>query len=99
MGDCDTSSFKEAVKSNSCSKFGIVLEKVECVGHVQRQLGTRLRNMVKEYKGKTTLLSGKGKLTEKVINYLQNFYGIAIRQNSGTLCKIKKAVCVILCQI
>ena len=35
--------------------------------------------MVKEYKDTTTLLSGKGKLTEKVINSSQNFYGIAIR--------------------
>ena len=62
---------RKQLKFHSCSKFGTVLEKVECVGHVQRQLGIRLRNMVKEYKGKTTLLSGKGKLTEKVINYYQ----------------------------
>ena len=36
--------------------------------------------MANEYKGTETLLSGKGKLTEKVTNSLQNFYGIAIRQ-------------------
>ena len=52
--------------------------------------------MVKEYKGTTTLLSGKGKHTEKVINSLQNFYGIAIRQNSGNLYEMKKAVEAIL---
>ena len=67
MGDRDTSSFKEVVKSNTCSKFGIVPEKVECVGHVQRQLGTLLRNMVKEYKEKTTLLSGKGNSQKKLL--------------------------------
>ena len=55
--------------------------------------------MVKEYKDTTTLLSGKGKITEKVINSAQNFYGITIRQNSGTLYEIKTAVCAILCQI
>ena len=62
----------------------------------KKLLGTRLRNIVKEYKGVATPLSGKGKLTEKVINSLQNFYGIAIRQNSGNLHEVKKAVCAFL---
>ena len=96
LGDGDTSSFKEVVESNPYSEFDILPEKVECVGHVQKRLGTRLRNMVKEYKGTATPLSGKGKLTEKVINSLQNFYGIAIRQNSGNLYEMKKAVGAIL---
>ena len=52
--------------------------------------------MVKEYKGTATPLSGKRKLTEKIINSLQNFYGIAIRQNSGNLYEMKKAVGAIL---
>ena len=43
-----------------------------------------------------TLLSGKGKLTEKVTNSLQKFYGIAIRQNSGNLYETKKAISAIL---
>ena len=62
----------------------------------KKLLGTRLRNIVKEYKGVATPLLGKGKLTEKVINSLQNFYGIAIRQNSGNLHEVKKAVCAFL---
>ena len=76
----DSSSFKEVVESNPYSEFGIVPEKVECVGHVQKRLVTCWWNMPNEYKGAETLLSGKGKLTEKVTNSLQNFYGIAIRQ-------------------
>ena len=52
--------------------------------------------MVKEYKGTATPLSGKGKCTEKVINSLQNFYGIAIIQNSDNLYEMKKAVGAIL---
>ena len=52
--------------------------------------------MLKEYKGTATPLWGKGKLTEKVINSLQKFYGIAIRQNIGNFYKIKKAVDAIL---
>ena len=30
------------------------------------------------------LLIGKGRLTEKVINKLQSYFGIAIRQSTGT---------------
>ena len=68
------------VESNPYSEFGIVPEKVECVGHVQKRLVTCWWNMANEYKGTETLLSGKGKLTEKVTNSLQNFSGIAMRQ-------------------
>ena len=42
LGDGDTSSFKEIVESNPYSEFYIVPEKVECVRHVQKRLGTRL---------------------------------------------------------
>ena len=96
LGDGDTSSFKEVVDSKPYDKFDIVPEKVECVGHVQKRLGTRLRNKIKEYKGTKTPLSGKGKLTDKVINSMQNYYGMAIRQNSGNLFEMKKSVGAIL---
>ena len=43
LGDRDTSSFKEVVESNPYFEFGIVPEKVECVSHVQKRLGTCLR--------------------------------------------------------
>ena len=96
LGDGDTSSFKEVLDSKPYEHIGIVPKKLECVGHVQKRLGTRLRNKVKEMKGTKTPLSGKGKLTEKVINSLQNFYGIAIRQNSDDLYQMKKAIGAIL---
>ena len=53
--------------------------------HVQKQLGTRMRTKVKECKGTATALSGAGKLTEKTINSMQNYYGKAIRSNSNEL--------------
>ena len=53
-------------------------------------------NVVKEYKGTATPLSGKGKRTEKVINSLQDFYGIAITKNSDNFYEMKKAVVAIL---
>jgi len=44
---------------------------------VQKIIGTRLRNLKKKEKG----LGGRGKLTDATIDRLQNYYGIAIRQN------------------
>ena len=74
-----------------------ILEKLECVGHVQERLGTRLRNKIKEYKGtmKHHYLE-RGKLTDKVINYMQDYYGIAIEINKDELYAMKKAVGAIL---
>ena len=57
----------------------IEIQKKECVGHVEKRVGTRLRKLKKVVKGL------KSKLTEKVIERLQNFYGIAIRSNPGNL--------------
>ena len=44
-------------------------EKYECVGHVQKRLGTRLRNKVKEFKGTETPLCGRNKLTKRTMDY------------------------------
>ena len=54
--------------SKSCSNVketypGIEVKKLDGVGHYQKRLGTRLRNLKKKEKG----LGGKGKLTD-VIN-------------------------------
>ena len=60
---------------------GIKVEKMEFVGHVQKRVGCRLRNLKKKEKG----LGGKGKLANNMIDRLQNFYGIAIRQNNNNI--------------
>ena len=96
LGDGDTSSFKEVVASNPYKEYGICIIKLKCVGHVQKRLGTQLQNKVKEYKGTKSPISGKGKLTEKIINSMQNFYGLAIRQNCESLYLMKKAIGAIL---
>ena len=41
-------------------------------------------------------ISGKGRLTDKAINTLQNYYGMAIRQNTNDLYSMKKAVVAVL---
>ena len=48
----------------------------------------RLHNLKKNVKG----LGGKGKLTNSIVNKLQNYYGIAIRSNVDNLSAMKKAV-------
>ena len=39
---------------------------------------------------------GKGRLTDKVTNTIQNHYGMAIRQNTNNIYAMKKAVTVVL---
>ncbi|GFW65335.1 uncharacterized protein TNCV_396011 [Trichonephila clavipes] len=76
-GDGDSKAFmsvKDTYGLNSVTKF-------ECIGHVQKRVGSRLRKL----KTKTKGLSGKGKLTDNFIDRLQNYYGIAVRSNVGNL--------------
>jgi hypothetical protein len=96
LGDADSSSFKEVVKSDPYKDYGITPEKLECVAHVQKRMGTRLQNLVKSYKGTLTPLGGKNKLTENVINSMQNYYGLAIRSNTNNIYAMKKAIWAIL---
>ncbi|GFU13060.1 uncharacterized protein TNCV_1444941 [Trichonephila clavipes] len=72
---------KDIYGENSVTKY-------ECIGHIQKIVGSRLRKLKKNIKG----LGGKGKLTDKFINKLQNYYGIAIRSNVGCLEKMQSAV-------
>lgn len=67
---------------------------MECIGHIQKIMGSRLRQ-----KNKGTVLADgkklgeKGRLTDNVINDLQNYYGVAIRSNCDSVDKIRTAVC------
>lgn len=85
-GDGDSKSY--AAIKNIHKEHNITVVKKECVRHVQKRLGTALRKMKKEKKG----FGGKGKLTDAMIDKLQNYYGIAIRNNSGNLTAMKKAI-------
>ena len=67
---------------------GTEVMKQECIGHVQKRVGTVLRKLKKENPG----LGGKSKLTDAIIDKMQNYYGIAIRANVGNLEAMKNAV-------
>ena len=59
-------------------------------------MGSALRRLVVEYKGKflsdSKKISGTGRHTKKVIDKLQNYYGMAIRSNIGDLHGMMMAV-------
>ena len=98
LGDGDSSSFSNVVKSKSYGNC--IIEKLECIGHYQKRVGSRLRQKIKDFKGR--LLSdglkiiGKGRLTNKSINTMQNFVGMAIRQNKNNLLCMRNSVIAVL---
>ena len=65
--------------------------KDECVGHLQKRIGKRLRN-----KKKAEKLGGKNRLTEAIIKKLTLYYGLIIRRNVDSVEGMKRAMIVIL---
>ncbi|GBM73325.1 hypothetical protein AVEN_216071-1 [Araneus ventricosus] len=95
IGDGDASTFKDVCEDKP---YGIntTIEKVECVGHVQKRMGTRLRKLKKDMKrkkladGKT--IGGRGRLTDELIKKLTTYYGNAIRKNKNNLFSMRKDI-------
>ena len=97
VGDGDTSSYKAVVDSKPFADMDP--KKDECIGHVQKRVGSRLHRLKKTCKEKLSdgkPMGGKGRLTDKIINELQNSMGMAIRQNIGNLYAMKKSVAALL---
>ena len=60
---------------------------MECVGHIQKRVNARLRKLKSNSKSNLSdgkPIGGEGRLTNKMFNKLQNYFGIAIRQCTGT---------------
>ena len=55
--------------------------------HVEKRMGSRLRNVKKEKK-----LGGRGKLTDTLIKKLTKYYGLAIRRNIESADEMEKAI-------
>lgn len=76
--------------------------KLECINHVAKRVGARLRNHVEKLKKSKQKLSdgksigGRGRLTGDRINRLQSLYRLAIVQNLGDLAEMKKAIIAIV---
>ena len=84
IGDGDFSSFNKVVQNKPYGKT-FIINKLECAGHIQKRLGCCLRTLRQTYISKNLSdgkgISGKGWLTNRAINLLQNYFGMTIRQN------------------
>lgn len=100
LGDGDSKAF-ERVKSAQPYGPSFDIQKIECVGHVEKRMGTRLRNLKQKMKGiklsDDKPLGGAHRLTDKRIDQLQSYYGKAIRGNSGDLEGMRRAVWATFC--
>ena len=97
LGDGDSKSHNtlESAKVYGQDKVA----KLECVGHIQKRMGSRLRSLKKRF-GKNKLsdgktIGGRGRLTDKVIDDIQVYYGKAIRQNTSSCEAMKTAIMAI----
>ncbi|XP_065678497.1 uncharacterized protein LOC136093423 [Hydra vulgaris] len=97
LGDGDSKAFSDIQKQNP---YGKEITKLECVGHIQKRVGARLRKLKATNKSLLSdgkKLGGVGRLTDKKINKLQNYFGIAIRQCCGkSVYELKKAIGAVL---
>ena len=93
LGDGDSSSF-QSVEDAKPYGADFTIKKLECIGHIQKRVGGRLRKLRAEWRGEELSdgkkISGAGRLTESVFNKLQNYFGIAIRQNTDSAYSMKK---------
>ncbi|KAH7937041.1 hypothetical protein HPB49_007558 [Dermacentor silvarum] len=71
----------------------INVEKEDCINHVQKRMGTALRNLIQKHKTEHgESLSGKGRPTGDLITKLTNYYGWALKSNAGNIDGMHKAV-------
>lgn len=95
LGDGDSKAFKN-VEDAKIYGQDFEIKKLECIGHVQKRMGTRLKTLKQKSKGKKLAdeksMSGKGRLTDGAILKIQNYYGVAIRRNTSNLEAMKREV-------
>ncbi|GFU43980.1 uncharacterized protein TNCV_1878561 [Trichonephila clavipes] len=94
LGDGDSKGFLTIKEAKVYGDTEV--EKLECVGHVQKRMGTRLRNILKMSKGIKLSdgknISGRGRLTLKEVDSIQHYYGLAIRKNLSSVEDMKRAI-------
>ena len=89
-GDGDTKSF--SVVENVYPETKVL--KKECIGHIQKRIGNKLRKKKKSEKG-----LGKLGLVSGVTDNLQNYYGMAVRSNVGNMVEMKKNIYAAWCHV
>ena len=79
--------------------------KLECMGHYQKRVGNRLRKLKKRVTGlggqakqkeggkvTKTKVKARSRLTDALIDKLQNYFGIALRSSAKTVPELKNAL-------
>ena len=100
LGDGDSKTFSSLKNADPPVYQDIVLDKLECCGHVQKRMGRQLTNKVTEMKSRTFVhngkrvkgIGGKGGLTKKAILNIQGHFGAAIRKNKGNVQNMKRDI-------
>lgn len=89
--DGDSRSFR-AIQDARVYGF-IEVKKEDCINHVQKRMGTALRNLGLKHKREGGVsLGGKGRLTGDLITKLTNYYGWALRSHVGNVDEMHRAV-------
>ena len=97
IGDSDSKAYYEVVKANPYGDRYPV-NKGECLDHIQKRVGSRLRKLKKKsmvvriVRREDTTWSSR----DKEINKLQNYFGIAIGANCHSVTAIQKAIGVVI---
>ena len=89
IGDGDSATFKGLLNSNP---YDVHVQKLECYSHVKKRMGTRCRNLKKQTKGLGGRSKNTVKLTDKVINKLQKYYGLAINRHQDNFHEMYKEI-------
>ncbi|GFV14889.1 uncharacterized protein TNCV_1045661 [Trichonephila clavipes] len=80
-GDGDTKTFN-ALSENKPYGDDYLIQKIECVGHVRKRMGTRLMKLKLVYSKRNYLMvktiGSKGRLTDSLIDKLAHYYGNAL---------------------
>ena len=96
-GDGDSKAFEKVENIYPSS----TVVKYECIGHYQKRVGNRLRklrNRTKGLGGKNKSTSGNGvqksksRLTDSIIDKLQNYFGIALRCKVSNVKELKNSI-------
>ena len=97
LGDGDSKAHKQLLEKKVYGDKPVT--KLECVGHIQKRMGSHLRSLKKrcgkEPLGDGKSIGGKGRLTDKLIDSLQVYYGKAIRSNLHSIEEMEKAIMAI----
>ena len=89
IGVGDSTTWKGLLNLNP---YDVHVQKLECYLHVKKIMGTRCRNLKKQTKNLGGRSKNTMKLTDKVINKLQKYYGLAITRHQDNVDELYKEI-------